>query len=149
LWFNDGSCVRLRPARANHVWSYNFVSAKTYDGRTVRMLNLIDEDSRECLMIRLKRRWNSAKVIEALADVMVVAEERHLAEIREHLNEKLSQTYNEMAEAPVNLPHRQALLELISAATDLNSEMGTSRTRALAAQMKAAEAAAEIQKTTR
>jgi putative transposase len=27
LWFNDGSCVRLRPERANHVWSYDFVSA--------------------------------------------------------------------------------------------------------------------------
>lgn len=22
LWFNDGSCVRLRPERPNHVWSY-------------------------------------------------------------------------------------------------------------------------------
>ncbi len=72
LWFNDGSCVRLRPEHANHVWSYDFVSAKTYDGRTVRMLNLIDEHSRECLMIRSERRWSSAKVIEALADVMVM-----------------------------------------------------------------------------
>jgi putative transposase len=71
LWFNDGSCVRLRPEHTNHVWSYDFVSAKTHDGRTVRMLNLIDEHSRECLMIRLERRWSSAKVIEALADVMV------------------------------------------------------------------------------
>jgi transposase InsO family protein len=71
LWFNDGSCIRLRPERANHVWSYDFVSAKTYDGRTVRMLNLVDEHSRECLMIRSERRWSSAKVIEALADVMV------------------------------------------------------------------------------
>jgi len=36
------------------------------------MLNLIDEHSRECLMIRLERRWSSAKVIEALADVMML-----------------------------------------------------------------------------
>lgn len=72
LWFNDGSCMRLRSEHANHVWSYDFVSAKTYDGRTVRMLSLIDEHSRECLMIRSERRWSSAKVIEALADVMVV-----------------------------------------------------------------------------
>ena len=36
------------------------------------MLNLIDEHSRECLMIRSERRWSSAKVIEALADVMVM-----------------------------------------------------------------------------
>ena len=49
LWLNDGSCVRLRPERPNHVWSYDFVSAKTQDGRTVRMLNLIDEYTREWL----------------------------------------------------------------------------------------------------
>jgi transposase InsO family protein len=71
LWLNDGSCVRLRPERTNHIWSYDFVSTKTYDGRTVRMLNLIDEHSRECLLVRAERRWSSAKVIEALADVMV------------------------------------------------------------------------------
>ena len=43
LWLNDGSCVRLRPERANHVWSYDFVSARTHDGRTLRLLALIDE----------------------------------------------------------------------------------------------------------
>ena len=59
LWLNDGSCVRLRPEHANHVWSYDFVSARTHDGRTVRMLNLIDEHTRECLMIRPERRWSS------------------------------------------------------------------------------------------
>ena len=24
-WLSDGSCVRLRPERARHVWSYDFV----------------------------------------------------------------------------------------------------------------------------
>ena len=43
LWLNDGSCVRLRPERANHVWSYDFVSGRTHNGRTIRMLTLIDE----------------------------------------------------------------------------------------------------------
>ena len=72
LWLNDGSCVRLRPTHANHVWSYDFVSARTHDGRTVRLLNLIDESTRECLFILGERRWSSARVIGALADVMVV-----------------------------------------------------------------------------
>jgi putative transposase len=72
LWLNDGSCVRLRPTHANHVWSYDFVHVQTYDGRSVRLLNLIDEYSRECLLIRAERRWSSAKVIEALADVMLM-----------------------------------------------------------------------------
>jgi putative transposase len=72
LWLNDGSCVRLRPTHAGHVWSYDFVSTRTHDGRSVRMLNLIDESTRECLLIRAERRWSSAKVIGALADVMVI-----------------------------------------------------------------------------
>ena len=72
LWLNDGSCVRLRPTHPNHVWSYDFVSARTHDGRSVRILNLIDEYTRECLLIRAERRWSSAKVIGALADVMVL-----------------------------------------------------------------------------
>ena len=71
LWLNDGSCVRLRPARANHVWSYDFVSAMTHDGRTIRMLTMIDEYTRECLAIRVARRLGSYEVIEALADVML------------------------------------------------------------------------------
>jgi putative transposase len=71
LWLNDGSCVRLRPMHPNHVWSYDFVSARTHDGRSVRILNLIDEYTRECLMVGAERRWSSAKVIGALADVMV------------------------------------------------------------------------------
>jgi putative transposase len=71
LWLNDGSCVRLRPARANHVWSYDFVSAMTHNGRMLRMLTLIDEYTRECLAIRVARRLGRYEVIEALADVML------------------------------------------------------------------------------
>jgi putative transposase len=68
LWLNDGSCVRLRPERANHVWSYDFVSAMTHDGRGLRMLTLIDEYTRECVAIRVARRLQRYKVIEALAE---------------------------------------------------------------------------------
>ncbi len=71
LWLNDGSCVRLRPERPNHVWSYDFVSTYTHDGRTVRVLNLIDEFTRKCLAIRPRRRLNSRNVIEVVADAMI------------------------------------------------------------------------------
>ena len=33
LWLNDGSCIRLRPERPNHVWSYDFMQDRTEDGR--------------------------------------------------------------------------------------------------------------------
>ena len=72
MWLNDGSCGRLRPERADHVWSYDFVSAVTHDGRTLRLLTLIDEYTRECLAIRGARRLGSQEVIDTLADVMLV-----------------------------------------------------------------------------
>jgi putative transposase len=72
LWLNDGSCVRLRPVHPNHVWSYDFVSAITHDGRALRILTLIDEYTRECLAIRVARRLASLEVIETLADVMLL-----------------------------------------------------------------------------
>ena len=72
LWLNDGSCVRLRPQHENHVWSYDFVSALTHDGRTLRLLTLIDQYPRKCLALRVARRLNSYDLIETLADVMLV-----------------------------------------------------------------------------
>ena len=72
LWLNDGSCVRLRAQHANHVWSYDFVHHVTHDGRSLRMMTLVDEYSREALAIRVARRLGSMQVIETLADAMVV-----------------------------------------------------------------------------
>jgi transposase InsO family protein len=71
LWLNDGSCIRLRPERANQVWSYDFVSARTHDGRALRILALIDEYTRECLALRVARRLNRRDVIETLSDGML------------------------------------------------------------------------------
>ena len=72
LWLNDGSCVRLRASWPNHVWSYDFVEARTHEGKKFRMLCLIDEFTREALAIRVKRKLNSTDVLETLADVMIV-----------------------------------------------------------------------------
>ncbi len=71
LWLNDGSCIRLRPERPNHVWSFDFVEGHTHDGRSLRILTLIDEYTRECLALRVERRINSLGVIETLADAML------------------------------------------------------------------------------
>ena len=47
LWLNDGSCIRLRPLYACHVWSYDFVSTRTHDGRPLKLLTVLDEYTRE------------------------------------------------------------------------------------------------------
>ncbi len=71
LWFNDGSCIRLRPRYPNHVWSYDFVSARTHEGRPLRMLTVIDEYSRVCLAIEVARRLNSNDVLSCVARLMI------------------------------------------------------------------------------
>jgi putative transposase len=72
LWLNDGSCVRLRPEHPNHVWSYDFVEGRTHDGRKFRMLNIIDEFTRECLAIHIDRKLNSTAVIDVLSDLFIL-----------------------------------------------------------------------------
>lgn len=62
LWLNDGSCIRLRPEYPNHVWSYDFVEDRTHDGRKFRMLNIIDEFTRECLAIRVNRKLKAVGI---------------------------------------------------------------------------------------
>jgi len=71
LWFNDGSCMRLRANYPNHVWSYDFVFIRDAYGGKIRMLTLIDEFTRKCLTIHCARRIGSIQVIEQLANAMI------------------------------------------------------------------------------
>ncbi len=71
LWLSDGSCLRLRPDRPNHVWAYDFVEDRTREGRKFRTLNVVDEFSRECLAIRVARRLGSTEVIDVLTDLFI------------------------------------------------------------------------------
>jgi putative transposase len=72
LWLNDGSCIRLRPEYKDHVWSYDFVMGRTSDGRAFRMLNIIDEYTRECLVILVRRRITSQEVIDQLFELFIL-----------------------------------------------------------------------------
>jgi len=72
LWLNDGSCIRLRPERANQVWAYDFVQDRTRDGRALRLLNVVDEYTRECLAIRVGRTLRAADVIDVLSDLFIL-----------------------------------------------------------------------------
>ena len=79
LWLGDGSCIRLRPERRDHVWTYDFVEERTHDGRKFRMLNVVDDliltlskDSHESLAIRVARKLKSTDVIDALSDLFIL-----------------------------------------------------------------------------
>ena len=48
LWLHAGSRVRLRPAHRDHFWSHDFVHYCTDVDRAFRILNILDESTREC-----------------------------------------------------------------------------------------------------
>ena len=72
LWLNDGSCIRLRPEYKDHVWSYDFMIDRTANGRAFKILNIIDEYTRECLTILVKRRITSQDVIDQLFELFIL-----------------------------------------------------------------------------
>ena len=78
LWLNDGSCIRLRPNWKDHVWAYDFVHDRTHDGRSFRMLTIIDEHTRECLAIITKRKLKSGDVLEALEGLFITLSLIHI-----------------------------------------------------------------------
>jgi len=56
----------------NHVRSYDFVHHRTDDGKAFLTLKILDEHSRGCLAIRMKRKLNSTEVIDALTDLFIL-----------------------------------------------------------------------------
>ena len=71
LYFNDGSCIRLRPLHKNHVWSYDFVQDRLCNGKKIRMLTVIDEYTRKCLKIKVGYKLKSDDVLESIADLFL------------------------------------------------------------------------------
>ena len=71
LYINDGSCIRLRPYWRNHVWSYDFVSDRLYNGKKIRMLTVIDEYTRKCLAIRVGSSLKADDVLETLSNLFI------------------------------------------------------------------------------
>jgi len=71
LWLNEGSCIRLKPMFKNHVWSYDFIEERTSDGRSLKILTIIDEFSRECLAIHVAHRIRSSEVLFKLSELFI------------------------------------------------------------------------------
>lgn len=62
---------RRQAQRADEVWSYDFISDATVDGRLVRVLSVIDEFTRECLSLEAARSYPSERVIDTLERLLV------------------------------------------------------------------------------
>ena len=57
-----GGIVRYKAKHPNHVWSYDFLTDRTEDGRQLKLLAVIDEYTRECLAVEVGRRFTARDV---------------------------------------------------------------------------------------
>jgi len=69
------ACRRLlHPAAAPEAQprrAYDFVSETTHDGRRFRILTVIDEYTRECLALRVARRFTAHDVLYTLSELFL------------------------------------------------------------------------------
>jgi transposase InsO family protein len=66
LYHKDSSIIRLRPTHPNHVWSVDFVHDKLSNGRSYKMLTVLDEYIRQALAVEVRTRMGSEDVLEVL-----------------------------------------------------------------------------------
>ena len=71
LWIKPYIGVRLKSEYKNQVWSYDFMSDRTHDKRSFRILNIMDEYTRECLCSYVSRRIKSEDVIFLLLELFL------------------------------------------------------------------------------
>jgi putative transposase len=57
---------RLRAARPDHVWAIDFQFDQTADGRVLKLLNIVDEFTREALAMHVARRIDSDQTVAVL-----------------------------------------------------------------------------------
>jgi transposase InsO family protein len=72
LGTGENACHRHKPKHKNHVWSYDFVSDRTEKGGRLRMLNIVDEFTRECMAIEIRRHFTGQDVVAVLAELFLL-----------------------------------------------------------------------------
>jgi putative transposase len=63
----ENECTRRRAEYRNHVWSYDFVMDRTEEGRILKMMPMVDEYTRECLVLEVERSITAKDAVRTLA----------------------------------------------------------------------------------
>ena len=69
---SENACHRKKPEYYNHIWSYDFVTERLENGRTVKLLVVIDEFTRECLALDVAKNFKGHDVVEVLRYLFAV-----------------------------------------------------------------------------
>lgn len=68
----DGACQQRQALHKDHVWTWDFIFDRTANGRSVKILSIVDEFTRECLALEVSRKFKASDVIDVLADLFVI-----------------------------------------------------------------------------
>jgi len=68
---SENACHKRKTERPGDVWTYDFVFDTTIDGATLKMMPVIDEYTRECLAILVKRKINSETVVREMENLFL------------------------------------------------------------------------------
>ena len=71
LYHKDSSVIRLRPAHSHHIWAIDFVHDKLSNGRSYKMLTVLDEYTREALCVALRPKITARDVLDALHPLLM------------------------------------------------------------------------------
>ena len=63
------ACHIHKAEHANHVWSYDFVAERTERGGRLRVLTVVDEFTRKCIAIRVRRKFRQRDVVDILSEL--------------------------------------------------------------------------------
>jgi len=69
---SQNSCAVRKAEHINHVWTYDFMSDQTEDGRKLKLLTILDEFTRESLTIEVGRSIRAKDVIAVLYYLFMV-----------------------------------------------------------------------------
>jgi transposase InsO family protein len=69
LGHSGNSCVRRRPRHKDDVWAWDFIHDRTEDGRPLKWLSVVDEYTRECVVLEVRRSLTAEAVVELLRAV--------------------------------------------------------------------------------
>ena len=70
LGTSENGSQRRVTTRPNEVWSYDFVSDQTREGRRLKYLCVVDECTRECLALAVRRSFRAKEVLAVLAGLI-------------------------------------------------------------------------------
>ena len=63
---SENSCAMKKAEFKNHVWCWDFTMDETADGRRLKWFSVVDEFTRECLVLEVERRMKAKDVVAIL-----------------------------------------------------------------------------------